>query len=129
MTDKIFNAQIDKFIYSLPEWQKTICIKIRLLIHEAEPTVEETIKRGDRPNFVLNGNICALQTTKDHVNIFVYDPIAPDPHKIIIQGHDNKTARSIQIYENAKLNEKAFKDLVIAVANNNRAGGWRKLKL
>jgi hypothetical protein len=29
-----------------------------------------TIKRTDRPYFVLHGNICALLATKDHVNVF-----------------------------------------------------------
>lgn len=119
---------IDAFINALPAWQKTICMKVRHLIHEAEPTIEETIKRGDRPYFVLHGNICALQATKDHINVFIYDPIAPDPQNIINQGQDNQTARSIQIYENDVINEAAFRQLVSAVADNNRAGGWRKLK-
>jgi hypothetical protein len=122
------NAQVDAFIENLPTWQKSICTKVRQLIHEAEPEIEETIKRGDRPYFVLNGNICAFQTTKDHVNVFIYDPIAPDPRRIINQGHDNQTARSIQIYENDSIDENAFKDLVRAGANNNRAGGCIKLK-
>jgi hypothetical protein len=39
-----------------------------------------------------------LLAAKDHVNVFIYDPIAPDPEGIINQGHNNKTARSIQIY-------------------------------
>ena len=120
--------QIDSFISSLPAWQKDICIRVRELIHEAEPGIEETIKRSDRPYFVLNGNVCALQAAKDHINVFVYDPIAPDPHHIINQGHGNETARSIQLYQNSTLNEQAFKRLVKAVASNNRAGGWRKLK-
>ena len=118
----------DAFINGLPDWQKKVCLNIRRLIHEAEPEIEETIKRRDRPYFVLNGNVCALQATKDHINVFIYDPIAPDPHKIINQGQGNQTARSIQIYQNDRINEEAFKDLVRAVANNNRAGGWRKLK-
>lgn len=122
------NSQVDNFINSLPEWQRAMCVKVRQLIHEAEPEIEETIKRTDRPYFVLNGNVCALQATKDHINVFIYDPIAPDPEHIINQGHDNQTARSIQIYENGQLNENAFKNLIQAVANNNRAGGWRKLK-
>ena len=122
------NDKIDAFINNLPTWQNIICTRIRQLIHEAEPAIEETIKRGDRPYFVLNGNICALQATKDHVNIFIYDPIAPDPQHIINQGHGNFTARSIQIYEKDKLNEEAFKTLVKSVASNNRAGGWRKLR-
>jgi len=76
---------------------------------------------------VLNGNVCALLATKDHVNVFIYDPIAPDPEGIINQGHDNTTARAIQLYENDTVNESAFKTLIKAVADNNRAGGWRKL--
>jgi hypothetical protein len=122
------NTQVDAFINSLPVWQKGVCANIRRLVHEAEPEVEETIKRGDRPYFVLDGNICALQATKDHVNVFIYDPIAPDPEHIINQGQNNLTARSIQIYENDTLNEPAFKQLITAVANSNRAGGWRKIK-
>lgn len=123
-----YNPQVDTFINGLPEWQLELCTKIRRLIHAAEPDIEETIKRGDRPYFVLSGNVCAFQATKDHVNIFIYDPIAPDPQNIINQGHGNATARSIQVYQNDHLDEEAFKALVKAVADNNRAGGWRRLK-
>lgn len=120
--------QIDNFINALPDWQKDICTKVRKLVHEAEPDIEERIKRGDRSYFVLKGNVCALQATKDHINVFIYDPIAPDPEHIINQGHDNETARAIQIYKDDSLNEEAFKGLINGVADNNRAGGWRKLK-
>jgi hypothetical protein len=122
------NAQVDAFIESLPAWQKAYCMKVRSLIHEAEPDIEETIKRSDRPYFVFNGNVCAFQATKDHVNVFIYDPIAPDPQKIINQGQGNETARSVQIYENDHFNEDAFKQLISAVVDNNRAGSWRKLQ-
>jgi hypothetical protein len=91
------------------------------------PDTEEVIKRTDRPYFVYRGNICAIQATKDHINVFIYDPIAPDPQNIINQGHNNKTARAIQIYENQLIKESAFKDLLKAIASNNNAGGWRKL--
>jgi len=126
MTSRL-HTHINDFIENLPPWQKAVCTRVRQLIHEAEPEIEETIKRGNRPYFVLNGNVCAFQATKDHVNVFIYDPIAPDPEHIINQGHENQTARSIQIYQEDTLNEDAFKDLIRAVANNNRAGGWRKL--
>jgi hypothetical protein len=121
------DARIDDSIAALPDWQRVLATRVRELIHEAEPEIEETIKRGDRPYFTLNGNIAALLGARDHLNVFIYDPIAPDPQKIINQGHGNATARAIQIYENDKLNEAAFVDLVKAVVANNRAGGWRKL--
>jgi hypothetical protein len=120
-------VQVDEFMNALPEWQKTLCVKVRALIHEAVPDIEERIKRTNRPYFVYKGNICALQSTKDHINLLIYDPIAPDPYNIINQGHNNKTARAIQIYENQVLNESAFKDLVKEIASNNNLGGWRKL--
>lgn len=122
------DKKVDAYINSLPSWQKAICQQVRELVHKAEPEIEETIKRGNRPYFVLQGNVCALQATKDHINIFIYDPVAPDPEKIINQGEGNLTARSIQIYENQTLNDDAFTNLIRAVAGNNRAGGWRKLK-
>lgn len=120
-------SQIDSFIDALPDWQRTLLTTIRQLIHEAEPEIQETIKRTDRPYFVLDGNVCAFQATKDHINIFIYDPLVADPEHIINQGHGNQTARAMQIYKNDKLNVEAFKTLIKAVANNNRAGGWRKL--
>jgi hypothetical protein len=120
------DPRVDQFISSLPAWQKELCAKVRKLIHEAEPEIEETIKRGERPYFVLQGNVCAFQATKDHLNVFIYDPIAPDPEKIINQGQGNVAARSIQIYEHDSLNKEAFKNLIKAVVKNNRAGGWRK---
>ena len=80
------------------------------------------------PYFVLDGNICALVGTKDHVNILIYDPIAPDPHGIINQGQGNATARAIQVYEHDALDHAALLLLFRAVIANNRAGGWRRVK-
>ncbi len=121
------NPRVDDYISTLPVWQQDICNKVRELIHAADPDVTETIKRRDQPYFVLDGNVAALLGAKDHVNVFIYDPIAPDPHKIINQGQGNSTARGIQIREGDAINETAMVDLFKAVIQNNRAGGWRKL--
>jgi hypothetical protein len=120
--------RVDEYISSLPDWQRAVCQKVRDMVHTADPAVEETIKRSIQPYFVLDGNICALLGTKDHVNIFIYDPIAPDPEGIINQGRDNSTARSIQVYQDTPLNEHALLQLFKAVIANNRAGGWRKVQ-
>lgn len=121
------DPRVDDYINSLPDWQQEICSKVREIVHQADPEVQEEIKRRVQPYFTLQGNIIALLGTKDHLNIFVYDPIAPDPEGIINQGHGNKTGRAIQVYQNDKLNEKALLNLLKAVIKNNRAGGWRKL--
>ena len=122
------DQRIDDYLAGLPEWQKRVCQKVRDIAHEADPALEETIKRTDRPYFVLSGNVCALQAAKSHVNIFIYDPIAPDPAGIINQGEGNKTARAIQVRENDQPDWRALKQLLKAVIANNRAGGWRILQ-
>jgi hypothetical protein len=95
MADYIVDERVDRYIAGLPAWQQEICQRVRELVHAADPAVEETIKRSVQPYFVLDGNICALLATRDHVNVFIYDPIAPDPQGIINQGSDNATARAI----------------------------------
>src|SRR5919205_389636 len=99
MADTAHDPRVDAYIESLPDWQRDICRRVRALVHAADPEVTETIKRTDRPYFVLHGNVCALLAAKDHVNVFLYDRgIVPDPEGIITGGHDNQTARTIAIY-------------------------------
>ncbi len=125
MTD----PRVDDYIDALPDWQQEICHEVRRLVHAADPEVVETIKRRVQPYFVLDGNICALLATKDHVNIFLYDgAIVPDPEGIITGGHDNKTARMISVYRDDTINAPALTEMFRQIIANNRAGGWRKLK-
>lgn len=121
-------SRVDDYIDVLPDWQQDVCRRVRNLVHAADPNVTETIKRTNRPYFTLDGNICALLAAKDHINVFIYDPIAPDPEGIINQGQGNLTARAIQVRQGETLNERALLTLFKAVIANNRAGGWRKVK-
>ena len=123
------DPRIDAYIDALPDWQQAICREVRELVHAADPEVSETIKRTNRPYFVLQGDICALLAAKDHVNVFLYDgAIVPDPEGIITGGHNNKTARTVAIYEGEKVNRRALGAMFTQIIANNRAGGWRKLK-
>ncbi len=123
------DPRVDAYIDGLQDWQQVICRRIRDLIHEADPAVVETIKRGDRPYFVLDGNICALLAARDHVNVFLYDgAIVPDPEGIITAGHDNSTARTVAYRKDERINAPALVAMLRQIIANNRAGGWRKLK-
>ncbi len=121
------DSRVDDYLATLPAWQREAAQRVRLLLHEADPELSETIKRTRQPYFVLDGNVAAFLGTKNHLNVFIYDPIAPDPTGLINQGHDNATARSIQIFEGDQPDETALLALFRAVIANNRAGGWRKL--
>jgi hypothetical protein len=123
------DPRVDAYIDALPTWQQAVCQKVRQLVHAADPEVEETVKRRVQPYFVLQGNICALLATKDHVNVFLYDgAIVPDPENLITGGHDNSTARTVAIYQGEPINAPALTAMFRQIIANNRAGGWRQLK-
>jgi hypothetical protein len=122
------DPRVDAYLDPLPDWQREIFGRVRDLVHEADPEIEETIKRTVQPYFVLNGNVAAFLAAKDHATIFLYDPIAPDPEGIITAGHDNQTGRQISVRQGEAINERALLALFRAIIANNRAGGWRKLK-
>ncbi|MBJ8337884.1 DUF1801 domain-containing protein [Antrihabitans sp. YC3-6] len=123
------DERVDTYIDGLPDWQQDICRTVRDLVHATDAEVEETIKRTVQPYFVLQGNICALLATKDHVNIFLYDGgIVPDPDGIITAGHDNKTARTVAYWQGQEVETRALGAMFAQIIANNRAGGWRKLK-
>lgn len=125
----VMDPRVDDYLNGLQPWQREICAKVRDLVHQADPDVEETIKRRVQPYFVLDGNVCALLAAKDHVSIFLYDgTIVPDPEGIVTAGHDNKTGRMIAVRRDEKINERALVAMFRQIIANNRAGGWRKLK-
>ena len=123
------DPRVDDYINALPKWQQEICQHVRELAHAADPEVTETVKRRVQPYFVLQGNICALLATKDHVNVFLYDGgIVPDPEKIITSGQNNSTARTVAIYQGDPVPARPLLAMFTQIIADNRAGGWRKIK-
>ena len=122
------DPRVDAYIDPLPEWQRVICLQVREIVHEADPELVETIKRRVQPYFVLQGNVAALLAAKDHVNVFLYDPMVSDPDGIITHGHGNSTGRQISIRQGEPMNRAALMAIFREIIAHNRAGGWRKLQ-
>lgn len=120
---------VDAYLANLPDWQREICQRLRDLAHQADPELDETVKRTVQPYFVLQGNVCALLATKDHVNLFLYDGgLAPDPYGIVTGGHGNSTGRTVAFYEGDPIPEEPLLAMLRAIIADNRAGGWRQIK-
>lgn len=122
------DARVDAYLESLPPWQAQLGRRVREIAHAADPELVETIKRTYVPYFVLHGNVCALLGARQHLDVFVYDPDVPDPAGLINQGQGNATARAVQLREGEPLDETALGELLQAVAQRNRLGGWRRLR-
>lgn len=121
------DPRVDHYIDALPPWQQQICREVREIVHAADPDMTETIKRRVQPYFVLEGNVAALLAAKDHVNVFLYDPMVSDPDGIITHGHGNSTGRQISIHQGEPINRPALLAIFREIIEHNRAGGWRKL--
>ena len=121
------DSRADDYIDRLPEWQQEVCLQLRELVLGLDAEMVETIKRTVQPYYVLQGNVCALLATKDHVNLFLYDPLVSDPHGIITAGQDNKTGRQISFYLGDPIPVAALTEMLRDIVAHNRAGGWRKL--
>lgn len=122
------DPRVDAYLEPLPAWQREVFAQLREIVHEADPEVEETIKRSVQPYFVLHGNVCAFLAAKDHVNLFVYDGgIVPDPDGLITAGHGNATARTIGFREGDPIPRTALLAFLRRLIADNRAGGWRRL--
>src|SRR5438067_4435820 len=112
------DPRVAAYVDGLPSWQQAMCRQVRDLVHAADPEVTETIKRTVQPYFVLQGNICALLAAKDHVNVFLYDPLVPDPERIITSGHENSTGRTVAIRQGERINRRALGRMFKAIIAN-----------
>jgi hypothetical protein len=62
------DPRVDAHIDARPDWQQAIRRELRDLVHLADRAVTDTVKHANRPDFELQGNICALLAAEDHVN-------------------------------------------------------------
>ena len=122
------DPRVDDYLAPLPAWQREMFLQVRDLLHETDPQIEETIKRSVQPYFVLDGNVAAFLAAKDHVTVFLYDPLVDDPDGIISAGHGNSTGRQISLRKGETLNKPALLRMFRQIVEHNRAGGWRRLQ-
>ncbi len=106
--------EIDKVAKSLTGWQGEMYARLRELIGNAHPDLDEDWK-WDSAVWTNKGNVVALGVFKDHLKVnFFKGALLQDPHGLFNAGLDAKTSRSIDIREGDKINERALASLVAA---------------
>jgi len=61
----IIDKRVDAYIAKAPEFAKPILTRIREIVHEGCPNVEETLK-WSAPTFMHNGILCGMVAFKEH---------------------------------------------------------------
>jgi hypothetical protein len=118
---------IDARIESLGDWRGKMLARIRAVIKQADPEVEEECKWVKPSNpwgvpvWSHGGMICTGETHKSVVKMtFAKGAALDDPAGLFNSSLDGNVRRAIDFHEGDKVNEKALKALIrAAVALNN----------
>lgn len=123
------SRMIDARIESLKDWRGDTLARIRTLIKEADPDVEETWKWRGVPVWEHDGIICTGETYKAAVKMtFAKGASLEDPKGLFNSSLEGSTRRAIDFYEGGKIDEKALKALIRAAIEANISARARKKK-
>ena len=112
---------IDGRIKELGDWRGETLAKVRKLIHEADPKVEETWKWRGVPVWEHDGIICTGESYKNAVKLtFAKGASLDDPSGLFNSSLDGNVRRAIDLHEGDKLNATAFKALIRAAIALNQ---------
>lgn len=114
------SALIDGRIAALGDWRGETLARLRALIHEADPEVEETWKWRGVPVWEHGGILCTGETYKAVVKLtFAKGASLPDPAGLFNSSLDGNTRRAIDVREGEMPDPAAFKALVRAAVMAN----------
>ena len=126
MTAEDAPAQIDAQIAQLGDWRGETLARVRKLIRQAEPQVVEEVKwrkssnPAGVPAWSHGGILCTGETYKDKVKLtFARGASLPDPSGLFNSSLEGGTRRAIDIRENDRIDEDAFKALIRAAVALN----------
>lgn len=115
------SQNIDKVAANLTGWQSEMYSRLRDLINDADPDLEEDWK-WETAVWTHKGNVCALGVFKNHLKVnFFKGASLPDPKSLINAGLEAKASRSIDLEEGDKIDASALQDLVRAAVDHKPA--------
>ena len=120
---------IDGKIKELNDWRGEMLARVRALIQQADPEVVEEWKWMGTPVWEHNGIICTGETYKSVVKTtFAKGASLSDPSKLFNSSLEGNTRRAIDFHEGEKINEKAFKALILQAVALNSSGKSKSTK-
>ena len=118
--DGAASANITKRIQELGDWRGETLAKVRRLIHDADPAIEEEWKWRGTPVWSHDGIVCTGESYKQVVKLtFARGAAIKDPKKLFNASLEGNTRRAIDIREGEKINEAAFRQLIRAAVAAN----------
>jgi len=114
---------IDARIKELGDWRGKTLSRVRALIKQVDPEVVEEWKWRGVPVWYHAGMICTGETYKTYVKVtFAKGAALKDPAGLFNSSLDGNVRRAIDIQEDDRINEAAFKNLIRAAVALNVKG-------
>jgi hypothetical protein len=116
------SANITKRIQELGDWRGVTLARVRQLIHDADPDIQEEWKWRGTPVWYHDGGVCTGESYKQVVKLtFFRGASLEDPKKLFNSSLEGNTRRAIDFREGEKINEAAFKQLIRNAVSANSA--------
>jgi hypothetical protein len=115
-------AKITERIDELGDWRGETLARVRQLVHDADPEIQEEWKWRGTPVWSHDGGVCTGESYKEVVKLtFFRGASLDDPQQLFNSSLEGKTRRAIDLREGEQLDEAAFKQLVSAAVAANAA--------
>lgn len=128
------SASITKRIEDLGDWRGEALARVRQLIHDADPGIEEEWKWAKAtspgtPVWSHDGIVCTGESYKEVVKLtFARGASIEDPKKLFNSSLEGNARRAIDLREGEKIDEPAFKQLIRAAVAANAAARAERAK-
>jgi hypothetical protein len=128
------SASITKRIADLGDWRGEALARVRQLIHDADPGIEEEWKWAKAtspgtPVWSHDGIVCTGESYKEVVKLtFARGASIEDPKKLFNSSLEGNARRAIDLREGEKIDEPAFKHLIRAAVAANAAARAERAK-
>ena len=134
-SDEGASAKITERIHELGDWRGETLARVRELIHDADPDIEEEWKwekpkSPGTPVWSHDGIVCTGESYQQVVKLtFARGASIKDPKQLFNSSLGGNTRRAIDFREGEKIDATAFKQLVrAAVAANSAARSSKAVK-
>jgi hypothetical protein len=123
------SANITKRIQELGDWRGETLARVRQLIHDADPGIEEEWKWRGTPVWSHDGIVCTGESYKEVVKLtFARGASIEDSKKLFNSSLEGNTRRAIDLRQGETIDEPAFKQLIRAAAAANSAARAQRAK-
>ena len=126
------SKNITKRIQELGDWRGETLARVRRLIHDADPEIQEEWKWAkasspEVPVWSHDGIVCTGESYKQVVKLtFARGAALKDPAKLFNSSLEGNTRRAIDLRQGQTLNEAAFKALIRSAVAANSAARTRR---